>query len=96
MSGRFDLVLSTTSFDHWKDQRAGVTSIDAVQLTPSALDSWWATWVMPSSVIVRCNARSVSDAPGWLLARSSASKDAKQLVLRQDVRAEIKHRSRGP
>jgi hypothetical protein len=29
-----------------------VTSIDAVQLTPSALDSWRATWVMPSSVIV--------------------------------------------
>jgi hypothetical protein len=29
-----------------------VTSIDAVQLTPSALDSWWATWVMPPLVIV--------------------------------------------
>jgi hypothetical protein len=29
-----------------------VTSIDAVQLRPSVPDSWWATWVMPSSVIV--------------------------------------------
>ena len=29
-----------------------VTSIDAVQLTPSALDSWRAIWVMPPSDIV--------------------------------------------
>jgi hypothetical protein len=28
------------------------TSIDAVQLTPSALDSWRAIWVMPPSDIV--------------------------------------------
>ena len=27
-----------------------VTSVDAVQLTPSALDSWCPTWVMPGTL----------------------------------------------
>ena len=29
-----------------------VTSIDAVQLAPSALDSWWATWVQDRKRLV--------------------------------------------
>ena len=36
----FDLVVSTTSFDHWKDQEAGLAECARV-LTPTGLSFLW-------------------------------------------------------
>ena len=52
MSGSFVNALRLLDRCRFKATLRSVTSIDAVQLTPSALDSWRATWVMPSSDIV--------------------------------------------
>ena len=48
--GTFDLVLSTTSFDHWRDQRAGLTECARV-LAPGGhlvLTDLFSAWLWPT------------------------------------------------
>jgi ubiquinone/menaquinone biosynthesis C-methylase UbiE len=53
--GRFDLVVSTTSFDHWADQRAGLAECARV-LAPGGhlvLADQFSAWLIPSLVVTR-------------------------------------------
>jgi ubiquinone/menaquinone biosynthesis C-methylase UbiE len=48
----FDLVVSTTSFDHWRDQQAGLQECARV-MTPGAhlvLADQFSTWLLPTLV----------------------------------------------
>ncbi len=53
--GRFDLVVSTTSFDHWSDQRAGLGECARV-LAPGGrlvLVDQFSVWLIPTLVVGR-------------------------------------------
>jgi ubiquinone/menaquinone biosynthesis C-methylase UbiE len=53
--GQFDLVVSTTSFDHWGDQRQGLTEVTRV-LCPSGrlvLVDLSAAWLAPTTLVGR-------------------------------------------
>ncbi len=69
--GRFDLVLSTTSFDHWKDQRAGLTKCARV-LAPGGhlvLTDQFSAWLWPTLLTSRRGkARTKGRATGLLIA----------------------------
>jgi ubiquinone/menaquinone biosynthesis C-methylase UbiE len=53
--GSFDLVLATTSFDHWADQRAGLSEVARV-LPPGGyfvLADLLSPWLLPTVLTVR-------------------------------------------
>jgi len=68
-SGAFDLVVSTTSFDHWRDQRAGLTECARVLDSGGrlVLADLFAGWLVPTALLAkRDRARSVRRANGLL------------------------------
>ena len=51
----FDLVVSTTSFDHWADQRAGLAECARV-MTPDGhlvLTDQFSSWLLPTLILSR-------------------------------------------
>ena len=69
-AGAFDLVVSTTSFDHWSDQQQGLAECHRV-LTPGGrlvLVDQFSSWLMPTLLFGRAGKARTTRRAGQLLA----------------------------